>query len=104
MELNYSLKRKSGYILFFCFYNETNSRFQFHFWVHAGTNTKTIIYLFSNSIFKFCQGVKTCCVSGVCQFQMAGIITMHAQFDILLYLQAHVHRWSKYNKGETSRL
>jgi hypothetical protein len=45
-------------MLFFCLCNENSSGFQFHFWVHA--KTKTFIYLFSDPVFRFCQGVKTC--------------------------------------------
>jgi hypothetical protein len=62
-------QRKSEYILFFCFYNETNSGFQFHFWMHAGTKTKTIIYLFSDSIFKFHQGSKLAVSQVISNFQ-----------------------------------
>jgi hypothetical protein len=36
--------------------------------VHSATITKTIIYLLSDSVFKFCQGDKTCHVPGVTSF------------------------------------
>ena len=83
-DLDYFNRKKSYYVLDFCFTEIHNSIFWFHLqWSHMAKSL-TIIYLSSQELFRLCQQEKTCHVSGV------SIIIFH---ELLLGGVGHCFTW-----------